>query len=97
MKKTVQDLEEYVYNVCAGIGDTSNMDKNVLAEEINAVQQLYFERQLSLACELDMPVITEGVETEEQVKFLSEMGCDIFQGYYFAKPMDIKTFETTYM
>lgn len=44
MKKTVQDLEEYVYNVCAGIGDTSNMDKNVLAEEINAVQQLYFER-----------------------------------------------------
>ena len=51
---------------------------------------------ISLSKQLDMPVITEGVETEEQVKFLSEMGCDIFQGYYFAKPMDIDAFETLY-
>ena len=51
---------------------------------------------ISLSRQLDMPVITEGVETEEQVRFLSEMGCDIFQGYYFAKPMDIEAFEELY-
>ena len=51
---------------------------------------------ISLSKQLDMPVITEGVETAEQVRFLSEMGCDIFQGYYFAKPMDIDSFEKLY-
>lgn len=51
---------------------------------------------ISLSKHLEMPVITEGVETEEQVKFLAEMGCDMFQGYYFAKPMSVEVFEKTY-
>ena len=52
---------------------------------------------ISLSKHLDMPVITEGVETAEQVEFLSEMGCDMFQGYYFARPMSVKEFEVTYI
>lgn len=48
---------------------------------------------ISLSKNLGMPVITEGVENAEQVDFLTEMGCEMFQGYYFAKPMDISTFE----
>lgn len=40
-----------------------------------------------------MRVISEGVETEEQVEFLSEIGCHMVQGYFFAKPMTIKDFE----
>ena len=52
---------------------------------------------ISLSRQLGMPVITEGVETLEQVEFLSEMGCDIFQGYYFAKPMEVSEFEERYM
>lgn len=48
---------------------------------------------ISLSKQLDMPVITEGVETAEQVAFLTEMGCDMFQGYYFAKPMEVEKFE----
>ena len=51
---------------------------------------------ISLSKQLDMPVITEGVETEEQVAALTEMGCDIFQGYYFAKPMPVSDFEKLY-
>lgn len=51
---------------------------------------------ISLSKQLGMPVITEGVETAEQVKFLSEMGCDMFQGYYFAKPMPVDSFERLY-
>ena len=52
---------------------------------------------ISLAKALDMEVITEGVETPEQVEFLTEFGCDVFQGYYFAKPMPIKDFEKNYL
>ena len=50
-----------------------------------------------LSHELEMPAISEGVETKEQVEFLKGIGCNLFQGYYFAKPMDVKTFEETYM
>ena len=51
---------------------------------------------ISLSKQLDMPVITEGVETESQVRFLDDMGCDIFQGYYFARPMPVDQFEEKY-
>ena len=36
---------------------------------------------------LEVPVIVEGVETEQQLKLLKEIGCDIIQGYYFSKPL----------
>ncbi len=52
---------------------------------------------ISLSKQLGMPVITEGVETEEQVAFLKEVGCDMFQGYYFAKPMTVEEFERIYL
>lgn len=51
---------------------------------------------ISLSRQLGMPVITEGVENAEQVRFLTEMGCDMFQGYYFAKPMSVADFEELY-
>ena len=51
---------------------------------------------ISMSKELGMPVITEGVETREQMEFLQSTGCDMFQGYYFAKPMSVDSFEQTY-
>ena len=51
---------------------------------------------IGLSKQLGMPVITEGVETAQQVEFLAEMGCDIFQGYYFGKPMSVQEFEAKY-
>ena len=52
---------------------------------------------IELSKGLGMPVITEGVETEEQLQYLTEIGCDMFQGYYFAKPMEVEAFEQKYM
>jgi EAL domain-containing protein (putative c-di-GMP-specific phosphodiesterase class I) len=48
---------------------------------------------ISMAKKLGMTVIAEGVEKKSQVDFLSEMGCDVFQGYYFSKPMPVEDFE----
>lgn len=52
---------------------------------------------VELAKELNLMVITEGVETEEQFQYLKEIGCDLFQGYYFDKPMNVKKFEEKYL
>jgi EAL domain-containing protein (putative c-di-GMP-specific phosphodiesterase class I) len=54
------------------------------------------ESIISLAHELKMKVITEGVEYEHQVKSLRELGCDIFQGYYYSKPLPVSEFEEKY-
>ena len=51
---------------------------------------------ISLSKQLGLSVITEGVETAEQVEYLTGSGCDMFQGYYFAKPMPVADFEEKY-
>ena len=42
---------------------------------------------INLSKSLSIPVVAEGVETKEQADILAANGCDVFQGYYFAKPM----------
>ena len=43
---------------------------------------------ITLAREMGLHVVAEGVETEEQFSYLKSHGCEAFQGYYFAKPME---------
>ena len=49
---------------------------------------------LDISHSLSVPMIAEGVETEEQMLTLKKIGCDIVQGYYFAKPMPAGEFES---
>jgi len=51
---------------------------------------------IMLSKQLGLNVITEGVETEEQVAFLRNSGSDVFQGYFYAKPMPIDEFDLKY-
>ena len=48
---------------------------------------------LRLSNDLGLFSLTEGVETKDQYKKLNEMGCNLFQGYYFAKPMSVTDYE----
>ncbi|MBY8193096.1 EAL domain-containing protein [Vibrio fluvialis] len=47
---------------------------------------------LQLAQSLDMQVIVEGVETEEQLAILRELGVDYIQGYLYSKPLPVREF-----
>ena len=48
---------------------------------------------MNMTDDLGIISLTEGVETVEQYKMLSDMGCRLFQGYHFAKPMPVEDFE----
>ncbi len=50
------------------------------------------ESVMRLAHALDIPVIAEGVETQEQVDLLTTFGCSYIQGYYYARPMPAQEF-----
>lgn len=47
---------------------------------------------LEIAAFLGVPVVAEGVETEEQYQLLKHAGCDIIQGYYFSRPVPPEEF-----
>lgn len=47
---------------------------------------------VSLAKSLDLVVIIEGVESKEQAELMKQFGCDLVQGFYFARPIPAKNF-----
>ncbi|MFA6845569.1 MAG: EAL domain-containing protein [Sphaerochaetaceae bacterium] len=47
---------------------------------------------IQMAQRIQITVVAEGVETEEQVKFLDSLGCKLIQGYYFSKPVALEEF-----
>ena len=48
---------------------------------------------VELAQHLNMKIVAEGIEKQSQVQFLQEIGCDLIQGFYYAKPMEVTAFE----
>ncbi|MDE6783993.1 MAG: EAL domain-containing protein [Ruminococcus sp.] len=87
----LKELEADVLKIDMGFlqrtGNSGNSEKS----------KIILQMIIKLAKSLDMEVITEGVEFKEQVLFLAEYGCDIYQGYYFAKPMTVSDFESDYL
>ena len=81
-----------------------NIQADVLKLDMGFLQKLdQWERGkqiirlvIGLAKSLDMQVVAEGVETEEQVRYLRELRCDFLQGFYFSKPVSVEEFEKKY-
>ncbi len=59
--------------------------------------QTILQNIINLSDDLGIDSLTEGVETENQFNMLNDMGCKLFQGYYFAKPMSVEEFEEKYI
>ena len=52
---------------------------------------------LGIAGSLKIPVVAEGVETEEQLKLLKDLGCPLVQGFYFSRPLPPEEFENRFL
>jgi diguanylate cyclase (GGDEF)-like protein len=73
--------------------DMRFLSKGVDEERGRKVLQL----TVKLIKELNMMVIAEGVETKDEVDFLKQIGCDVFQGFHFSRPIPIDQFEKDYL
>ena len=72
------------------------VDKNFLPlSEDNGPdrQNIMFRHVVSMAKEIGLICVAEGVETMEQVNILRKCGCDIAQGFFYDKPLPVKEFE----
>lgn len=67
--------------------NTLKIDKSFTDNIENDRYRFVVKNILDLSKSLKYKVITEGVETEEQLNLITELGCNIIQGYYFSKPI----------
>ncbi len=65
------------------------IDRQFTAELCSSdADRVVMHSTIQLAHALGMKAVAEGIETEEALQILTEMGCDIGQGYYLARPID---------
>ena len=68
--------------------DVLKLDAEFFKGDLNGGRgEIVISKAIALAKSLNMLTVAEGVEFKEQVDFLAEKGCDMIQGYFFAKPM----------
>ena len=63
-------------------------------EDFDTRGEVVVSEAISLAKQLNMRVVAEGVEKKDQVDFLAKHNCDMIQGYYFDKPMPANEYES---
>ena len=56
------------------LDDNKNME-HILKNSVNMIK------------DMEMKIVIEGIETEDKLKYFSDLGCDYIQGYYFSKPI----------
>ena len=68
--------------------DMLKIDKSFIDNmSLNESSKQYVAMIISIGHTLDLKVISEGVESDDQVKILKSIGCDYIQGYVWGKPM----------
>lgn len=73
--------------------DVLKIDKEFLnSSEDNTRSEVVLSNIIHMARELQMSVVTEGVETEKQAEMLRGLSCDAAQGYLFARPMPVEDY-----
>ena len=67
--------------------DTVKIDRSLADVSAGSVNEHIVRSIASLSRTLNLSTVVEGVETEQQLKRLSALGCDRFQGYFFSRPL----------
>ncbi|HEY2961246.1 MAG TPA: GGDEF domain-containing protein [Pyrinomonadaceae bacterium] len=74
--------------------DTLKIDKSFVSDVCKDPHDTAIVRAIiTLGHALDLTVIAEGVETQEQLQYLSSLGCDVVQGFLFSKSLSAPVFE----
>jgi len=74
--------------------DVLKLDMSFVRSAFNEQRDVrMIELIIDIANYLNVPVVAEGVETEEQYLALKELGCSYVQGYYFSKPVPPEDFD----
>ncbi len=85
----------------SSLGLLKDLKADVLKIDMRFIQKskndkrsnVILESVIDMAKRLNMEVISEGIETKDQLQNLEELGCDVFQGFYFSKPIPVASFE----
>jgi len=73
--------------------DTIKIDRSFVSDVTNDPEDAALcEAIIAMAHHLRIKVVAEGVETEQQLQFLRESGCDLVQGYLFSRPLPANEF-----
>ena len=75
--------------------DTIKLDRSYSTslEQEEEKTKILIENIVNMVHKLGFKVVAEGVETEEQIGFLKEIGCSTVQGFYYDKPLPLEEFE----
>ena len=74
--------------------DIIKLDKSLIDTLISKEKSLKVVKNIvRMAKDLNMSVLAEGVESKNEYDVLSELDCDMIQGYLFDKPLSTQEFE----
>ena len=74
--------------------DSIKIDKSFVRNINNDHQKKILSNSIiNLANNLNLDIVTEGIENKEELDFFTNKECDKFQGYYFSKPLNAVDFE----
>lgn len=77
--------------------DILKIDMSFLGKTENTTRaKKILQSIINMAKKLKMQIVVEGVENKTQKDFLKEIGADIFQGYFYSKPVSLYDFEKNY-
>lgn len=72
--------------------DVIKLDREFFRKTLNSREKIIVSNVIHMAKELDIQVISEGIETDEHELFLKEIGCDLAQGYRYGRPAPIEQY-----
>lgn len=102
LQKIIRELKSYGFRISmddfgagySSLNSLKDLPVDVLKLDMDFFRgEIVVKETIRLAKALKMQIVAEGIERKEHVEFLAAEGCDMIQGYYFAKPMPVSDFE----
>ena len=72
--------------------NTLKIDKAFVDDSNSSVGKAMIDTIVTIARNLSLSTVAEGVETEQQKEFMKQMNCDVIQGYLYSKPLSAQEF-----